>query len=185
MTLTNYVERLLDVLKDYLATLLKTCHLHFDYFSNAFFVLFDIADAFVILDDSRNSKVEATEEYSLLDVFYECKDVSVNFQIVDIENITVYKAIANTFSTIAKNFVVKLCSALVNFTILSYVINQIFIKKVHTPHLFIHLWQKMYILRCIVYQSKSKRSSLPKLLIRLHLLIYFILHCIDLAAIFH
>ena len=100
MTLANDVQWLLYILEDNLARLLKACHLDFDNFSNWFFVLFDILDAFIILDHPWDPKIKATEHNPLLYVLDKGQDIGLNIKGTDIYDVSVDETIADAFSRV-------------------------------------------------------------------------------------
>jgi hypothetical protein len=55
MTLTNYVERLLHVFEYNFATFFKTSHLDLYYFADASFVVSEVFDTLIVLDDARHA----------------------------------------------------------------------------------------------------------------------------------
>ena len=98
MTLTYYVEWLFNILEDYFTTLFEASDLDFDYFTNATFIVSEILDTLVILDDTRDSEIKATKDDTLLDIFDEGKDIRVNIESADIRYVSVYESVSNTFS---------------------------------------------------------------------------------------
>lgn len=107
MTLTNYIERLLHVLENNLATFFKTCHLYFYYFADASFVVSEVLNTLIILNDAGHAEIQATEHDSLLDVFDEGQDVRVNVQSADIGNIPINKAVSNTLTRVTQDLVIQ------------------------------------------------------------------------------
>ena len=107
MTLTNYVERLLDILEHYFATFLEASHLDFYYFADASFVVSEVLDTLIVLDDARYAEVQAAEHDSLLDVFDEGQDVRVNVQGADVRNIPINEAISNTLARVTQDLVIQ------------------------------------------------------------------------------
>ena len=141
MTLAYDIQWLLNVLKNYLARFFKTCDLHFDNFTNTFLVFLYISDAVVILDHSRDTKVEAAKYDSVLYILDKGQDVGVDLKIVHVQDIAIDESIANTFPGITQDLVIKLCGAftLVDLAIFCDVVNDLLVEDVHSSHFFIDL----------------------------------------------
>ena len=107
MTLTNYVQWLLDILQHNFATFFKACHLDFYYFTDASFIVSEVLDTLIVLDDAGHAEVQTTEHDALLDVFDEGQDVRVNVQGADVRNISIYESISNTLARVTQDLVIQ------------------------------------------------------------------------------
>ena len=107
MTLTNDVERLLDVLEHYFATLLEASHLDFYYLANASFVVSEVFNTLIIFDDARHAEIQAAENDSFLDIFDKGQNVRVNVQCADIGNIPINEATSNTLARVTQDLVIQ------------------------------------------------------------------------------
>jgi len=157
--------------------------LHLDDLANALSVFFDVLDAVIVFNDSRDTEVKAAEDDLLLDVLDECQYVGVNAQRSGIYNISIDEGVADALPRITQYLVVQLCGALVYLSILGHIVHDFLVKDIHASHLLVNLWQKLNILRCILNHCRGKRSLLPEFGIALHLVIDFILLGIDLTKI--
>ena len=106
MALRDYVQRLLDVLENYFAALLKASDLNFNNFTNWFTVLFNVFNAIIILDDARNSQVKRAKDDSLLNILNECQDISVDLKRVHINNVPVDEAVSYALTGITEYLVI-------------------------------------------------------------------------------
>jgi hypothetical protein len=55
--LAYHVQGLFKVMQHYFARLFEACHLYLHYITDALFIVLDVFDALVVLDDSRDAKV--------------------------------------------------------------------------------------------------------------------------------
>ena len=166
--LTNCVERLLSISKDDLSSLLEASYLDFDYLSNAFLVVLDISDALVVLDDPRDTEVEAAEHDPLLDVLDEGQNICVYLESIDVDDVSVDEAVSNAFAGVCQNLMVQLGRALVDLASLGDVVNDFLVEHVHLAHLLVDLRQVFHVLGCVLDHRGSQGPCLPERLIVLH-----------------
>lgn len=76
----------------------------FDDFANTFSIDFDVSDTIIIFDDARNSKVQAAEDDSLLDILDERQNVCVDFERVYINDVSIDESVSNAFTGVAQDF---------------------------------------------------------------------------------
>lgn len=181
MALADDVQGLLHVLEHDFAALLEACHLHLDDLADALLIVAEILDAFIILNEARDAKVQAAEDDSLLNVLDEGKDVRVNVERVHICDVSIDEAVADAFPGIAENLVVQLRGALIYFTAFANVIDDLLVEDVHLPHSLIDLWEILDVLSRVLDHALGKWPLLPELDIVLHEDIDLVLLAIDLA----
>ena len=107
VALADDVQWLFHILEHNFAAFLEACYLYFYYFSDASFVVSEVLDTLVILDDARYAKIQTTKYDSLLNIFYEGQNVRIYVQCTHICNIPINKSISNTFPGVAQNLVVQ------------------------------------------------------------------------------
>ena len=71
------------------------------------FVVSEVLNTLIILNDAGHAEIQATEHDSLLDVFDEGQDVRVNVQSADIGNIPINKAVSNTLTRVTQDLVIQ------------------------------------------------------------------------------
>lgn len=104
--MTDDVKRLLHVFQDNLSTLLEASDLDFYNFTDTALIVPEVLDAFIVFDDARDSKIETTENNSLLNILNEGQDVRVNIQSAHISDVPVDESIADAFPRVTKDLVV-------------------------------------------------------------------------------
>lgn len=78
---------------------------------------------------------------------------------------------------------VELGGALINFPIFGHIIDNLFVKNIHSPHFFVNKRQILDILSCVLNHCLSEWSLFPKVSIVLHLGVYLIFLGVYLACI--
>ena len=146
MNLAETVQRLLCVSEDYFSALFEASDLDVDDFSDAFLVILYVFDAFVILDDPTDSKVDTAEDNFFLDVFDESQYLGVNFESVYIYKISVNEPVTNALPSIAQDFMVQFCGALVDLPAFSHVVHDLLVEDIQLSHFLVYLWQVLDVL---------------------------------------
>ena len=155
----------------------------FDDLTDRLPILFDIFNAIIVLNDTRNAQVEGAEHDALLDVLDEGKDISVYLEQVDVVDISVDEAVADALAGVRQDLVVEFGGALVDLTALGHIIDDLLVEDVHSPHFLVDQREVLDVLRRILDHGLGQGALLPEVGIILHLGVDLVLLGVHLAGI--